>query len=145
MSLFRGSWRRSSSVFSLIARYRNGEGIVRQQVKVLMWVGAVAVIFFGVTSRLQGGPIWLDPLLNIVFSLFVGGAVTLAILRHRLFEIDRLTSRTVTYAVLAGTLALVYGFGVWLPSRIVGEQTPLFVADPPWRLPRCSTRSDAGS
>ncbi|MGH8947256.1 MAG: hypothetical protein ACRDXF_00235, partial [Acidimicrobiia bacterium] len=114
---------------SLIARYRNGAGVVRQQVKVLMWVGAVAVIFFGVTSRLQGGAVWLDSLLNIVFSLFVGGAVTLAILRYRLFEIDRLISRTVTYSVLAGALALVYGVGaVWLPSRIVGEQTPLFVA-----------------
>ena len=114
---------------SLIARYRNGAGVVRQQVKVLIWVGAVAVIFFGVTSRLQGGPVWLDSLLNIVFSLFVGGAVTLAILRYRLFEIDRLISRTVTYAVLAGALALVYGVGaVWLPSRVVGEQTPLFVA-----------------
>jgi hypothetical protein len=116
-------------LLSLIARYRNGEGVVRQQVKVLLWVGAVAVIFFGVTSRLQGGPVWLEPLLNIVFSLFVGGAVTLAILRYRLFEIDRLISRTVTYAVLAGALALVYGFGaLWLPSRIVGGQTPLFVA-----------------
>jgi hypothetical protein len=115
-------------LLSLIARYRNGEGVIRQQVRVLMWVGGVAVIFFGVTSRLQG-PTWLDPLLNIVFSLFVGGAITLAILRHRLFEIDRLISRTVTYVVLAGALALVYGFGaVWLPSRIVGEQTPLFVA-----------------
>ena len=114
---------------SLIARYRNGAGVVRQQVKVLIWVGAVAVIFFGVTSRLQGGPVWLDSLLNIVFSLFVGGAVTLAILRYRLFEIDRLISRTVTYAGRAGTLALVYGVGaVWLPSRVVGEQTPLFVA-----------------
>jgi len=114
---------------SLIARYRNGAGVVRQQVKVLIWVGAVAVIFFGVTSRLQGGPVWLDSLLNIAFSLFVGGAVTLAILRYRLFEIDRLISRTVTYSVLAGALALVYGVGaVWLPSRIVGEQTPLFVA-----------------
>ncbi|MGH8947860.1 MAG: hypothetical protein ACRDXF_03290, partial [Acidimicrobiia bacterium] len=82
-----------------------------------------------VTSRLQGGAVWLDSLLNIVFSLFVGGAVTLAILRYRLFEIDRLISRTVTYAVVAGALALVYGVGaIWLPSRIVGEQTPLFVA-----------------
>jgi hypothetical protein len=59
----------------------------------------------------------------------VGASVTLAILRYRLFDIDRLISRSVTYAVVAGALALVYGFGaVWLPSRIVGEQTPLFVA-----------------
>ena len=115
-------------LLSLVARYRRGEGVERQQVKVLLWVGAVAVIFFSVDT--QGwGPIWLGSVLNFVFSIFVGAAVTLAILRYRLFEIDRLISRTVTYAVLAGALALVYGVGaVWLPSRIVGEQTPLFVA-----------------
>lgn len=115
-------------LLSLVARFRRGKGVERQQIKVLLWVGAVAVIFFSVDT--QGwGPIWLGSILNFVFSLFVGAAVTLAILRYRLFEIDRLISRTVTYAALAGVLALIYGFGaVWLPSRIVGEQTPLFVA-----------------
>jgi len=114
-------------LLSLVARYRRGKGVERQQVKVLLWVGAVAVIFFAVDT--QGGPIQIGPILNFVFSIFVGAAVTLAVLRYRLFEIDRLISRTVTYAVLAGALALIYGFGaVWLPSRIVGEQTPLFVA-----------------
>jgi hypothetical protein len=116
-------------LLSLVARYRRGEGVERQQVKVLLWVGAVAVIFFSVDTQGQGGPIWLGSVLNLVFSIFVGAAVTLAILRYRLFEIDRLISRTVTYAVVAGALALVYGFGaIWLPSRVVGEQTPIFVA-----------------
>jgi hypothetical protein len=114
-------------LLSLVARYRRGEGVERQQVKVLLWVGAVAVIFFSVDT--QGAPIQVGPILNFVFSIFVGAAVTLAVLRYRLFEIDRLISRTVTYAVVAGALAVLYGFGaVWLPSRIVGEQTPLFVA-----------------
>ncbi|MET0566136.1 MAG: hypothetical protein ABW021_06825 [Acidimicrobiia bacterium] len=116
-------------LLSLVARYRRGAGVERQQVKVLLWVGAVAVIFFSVDTQGVGGPIWLGSVLNVVFSIFVGAAVTLAVLRYRLFEIDRLISRTVTYAVLAGALGLVYGFGaIWLPSRIVGEQTPLFVA-----------------
>ncbi len=115
-------------LLSLVARYRSRVGVERQQVKVLLWVGVVAIAFFTLSDQI-GGPIWLGSVLNVVFSLFVGGAVTLAILRYRLFEIDRLISRTVTYAVLAGALAIVYGFGaVWLPSRIVGEQTPLFVA-----------------
>jgi hypothetical protein len=87
------------------------------------------VIFFAVVGRQEGGPIWLGSVFNFVFSLLVAGAVTLAVLRYRLYEIDRLISRTVTYTVLAVVLAIVYGFGaVWLPSRVVGEQTPLFVA-----------------
>jgi hypothetical protein len=116
-------------LLSLVARYRKGQGVERQQVKVLLWVGGIAVIFFSVVSRQDGFPVWIGSVLNFVFSIFVAGAVTLAVLRYRLFEIDRLISRTVTYAAVAGTLALVYGFGaIWLPSRIVGEQTPLFVA-----------------
>ncbi|MGH8914269.1 MAG: hypothetical protein ACRDZM_07110 [Acidimicrobiia bacterium] len=112
---------------SLVSRYRTGEGAERQQVKVLVWVGAVAVIFFAGASR--EGPAWLDPLLNFVFTIFVGAAFTLAILRYRLYDFERLVSRTVSYALVAGALAAVYGFGaVWLPSRLVGGQTPLFVA-----------------
>ena len=115
-------------LLSLVARYRTSAGVERQQIKVLLWVGVVALVFFAVSGRVEG-PVWLDSVLNFVFTLFVGAAVTLAILRYRLFEIDRLISRTVTYAVLAGALGLIYGFGaVWLPSRIVGERTPLFVA-----------------
>jgi hypothetical protein len=116
-------------LLSLVARYRKGQGVERQQVKVLLWVGAIAVIFFSVVSRQEGFPVWIGSVLNFVFSIFVAGAVTLAVLRYRLFEIDRLISRTVTYAALAGALALVYGFGaIWLPARVVGEQTPIFVA-----------------
>lgn len=113
---------------SLVSRYRNGEGLERQQVKVLVWVGAVSVVFFVVTGNLAL-PDWLNAVLNVVFALFVASAITLAILRYRLYDFDRLVSRTVSYTLVAGTLAVVYGFGaIWLPSRVVGEQTPLFVA-----------------
>ncbi len=117
------------AVLSLVARYRQGEGVERQQIKVLMWVGPVALAFFAFAGNYNDGPVWLEPLLNFGFTVFVTAAFTLAILRYRLFEIDRLMSRTVSYALVAGALAAVYGFGtVWLPSRVVGEQTPLFVA-----------------
>lgn len=116
------------ALLSLVARFRNGEGVERQQVKVLLWVGTVAVIFFAAIANIDG-PAWLVPLLNFAFTIFVVAALTLSILRYRLYDFDRLVSRTVSYALVAGALAAVYGFGaVWLPSRIVGEQTPLFVA-----------------
>ncbi len=116
-------------LLSLVARFRRGEGVERQQIKVLMWVGPVALAFFAVSATLDRGPVWLGPALNFGFTVFLASAITLAILRYRLFEIDRLISRTVSYAIVAGALAAVYVFGaVWLPTRVVGEQTPLFVA-----------------
>ncbi|MGH8871277.1 MAG: hypothetical protein ACRDWS_04825, partial [Acidimicrobiia bacterium] len=116
-------------LLSLVFRFRRGEGVERQQVKVLIWVAPVALAFFAVSAALEGGPAWLGPALNFGFTVFLASAITLAILRYRLFEIDRLISRTVTYAIVAGALAAVYGLGaVWLPTQVVGQQTPLFVA-----------------
>jgi hypothetical protein len=115
-------------VLSLVARYRRGEGVERQQVKVLIWVGAVAVVFFVVVGNLDL-PGWMSPIFNLTFTTFVAASITLAILRYRLYDLDRLVSRTVSYALVAGLLAAVYAFGaVWLPSHVVGGQTPLFVA-----------------
>lgn len=117
------------SIFSVVARFRNSEGVERQQVKVLLWVGPVTLAFFVSGFLYESDAVWLDPVLNFVFTVFVASAITLAILRYRLFEIDRLISRTVSYAIVAGALAALYAIGaVWLPGLIVGEQTPLFVA-----------------
>ncbi|MGH8912695.1 MAG: hypothetical protein ACRDVD_09290, partial [Acidimicrobiia bacterium] len=114
---------------SLIPRYRRGTLIERQQVKVLLWVGVVAFAFFTFHALVRNLPAWSTAVGNIAFALFVGGAFTLAILRYRLFDIDRLISRTVTYALVAAVVAAIYGLGaVWLPGRLVGQQTPLFVA-----------------
>lgn len=114
---------------SVVARYRRSRGVERQQVKVLLWVGPVTLAFFASGFLYDSAPVWLDSVLNFAFTVFVASAITLAILRYRLFEIDRLISRTVSYAIIAGTLAAVYVVGaIWLPGRLVGGGSPLFVA-----------------
>jgi hypothetical protein len=56
-------------------------------------------------------------------------AVTMAITRHRLYDIDRLFSRTLSYALVVGFLGLVFATGVvWLPSALDIGDTPLVVA-----------------
>jgi hypothetical protein len=66
-------------------------------------------------------------LLPVLLSLAIG----IAILRHRLFDIDVIIRRTFQYAVLTGLLALVYlGMIVTLQSifSIVGNQeSPIFI------------------
>ena len=53
----------------------------------------------------------------------------MAILKHRLYDIDRIISRTVGYALVAGLLALVYvSIAVWLPTTVTDAQSPIFVA-----------------
>ncbi len=55
-------------------------------------------------------------------------AIAVAVFRYRLFEIDRIISRTVGYVLVIGLLVVVYAAGAaWLPTRLGGE-SPLFVA-----------------
>jgi len=117
---------------SLVRRFLRSHGAERNQIK---WValagGCVAAMFtvlllvFGMESIDQT---WAE-LLSAAGTLAIPAAVAIAILRYRLYEIDRLVSRTVGYVVVLGVLSVVYVVGaVWLPSQLLGEQTPLFVA-----------------
>jgi hypothetical protein len=51
-----------------------------------------------------------------------------AVLRYRLYDIDRLISRTLSYAVVTGTLLAVYVGLVLLATRVLPLHTPVAVA-----------------
>lgn len=55
-------------------------------------------------------------------------AILIAIQRHRLYDIDRIVSRTVTYALVAGVLGVTYAAGVAVVTRLLPAQTDLAVA-----------------
>jgi hypothetical protein len=102
------------SAFSLVVRYHRAGGVERQQLK---WVALVAVLFVGLIvadqlrlERLLGGTLW--NLLDVasLASLYV--AVGIAILRHRLYDIDVIINRTLVYAALTAMLVVVYFGGV---------------------------------
>ncbi|HET7385738.1 MAG TPA: hypothetical protein VFJ19_03645 [Nocardioidaceae bacterium] len=91
-------------VVSLALRYRRGSEQVRQQLKaVLLSAGlAVACVVAGsFTDDLQNT---LEPVGIALLALGVG----LAILRYRLYDLDRIVSRTVSYALVTGALIGVY-------------------------------------
>ena len=111
-----------ASVASLIVRYRQSAGEERQQLK---WVALGVVVL---ALCLAGTVVWdglTDDTVNLVIALaltVVPISIGMAILRYRLYDIDRIISRTVSYgavtALLAGTyVALVFVLGDLLPSR----------------------------
>ena len=55
-------------------------------------------------------------------------AIGVAILRFRLYEIDRLVSRTLSYALLTGLLVGVFGGVVLLTTRVLPFSSPVAVA-----------------
>ena len=99
---------------ALFVRYRRAEGEEgRQQIK---WVAYAVVLLTGAITAVS---IWppLDGsvaglVLFLVGFLSIPTAIGIAILRHRLFDIDLVINRTLVYAVLTAALALVYLGGV---------------------------------
>jgi hypothetical protein len=80
-----------AALLCVIVRFRASRGVERQQ---LRWVATGATIAgLGVTvplGDLRGA--WVDPVVVLCVPL----AVAVAVLRYRLWDLDRLVSRTVT-------------------------------------------------
>lgn len=115
-------------VASLIVRYRNAETLQRLQFK-MFGFGAAVALAGSLTSNVIGvGDI--DPVIPGAISVMaLPLSIAAAIMRYRLFDLDRLISRTIAYAIVIATLALVYAAGaVWLPAQVIGEQSSAFVA-----------------
>ncbi|MGI8516991.1 MAG: hypothetical protein ACR2ME_01415 [Acidimicrobiia bacterium] len=115
------------AVISLFVRFRRSGPLVRAQIKWLALAGVLAVPFFALSSSFSTIPV-IGSVLNVFLTVGLGGAIMVAVLRYRLYEIDRLVSRTVTYALVALILAGVYlAVVIALGSRL-GQDNSLAVA-----------------
>jgi len=110
------------ALVSLVVRLRRARGEERQQVKLFVYTVIVALgaVLAGFLV-LSGG--YLVPLLG---TIPVAAAV--AILRHRLYDIDRIINRTVVYGVLTLLLGLGYAGVVLGLGRLLGRDSSLAVA-----------------
>lgn len=115
-----------ASAVRIVNDYRKAVGQTRQQLKWLAWVLAIGGLLL-VLSTLGISPLQnANQLAGVV--LLVGGpiAIGIAVTRYRLYEIDRIISRTVSYtlvvAILAGAVAVI--------AALVGTRfdSPLLVA-----------------
>ena len=102
---------------AVVVRYRRGSFVERQQ---LRWFVA-AVLLAGVPIAISpqrgiGGPVWV--LIAAFGLLLVPISVWIAVTRYRLYAIDRIISRTVSYGVVTAILALVF-VGTILVSQTV--------------------------
>jgi hypothetical protein len=118
---------------SLAVRYRAGDRLLHQQVKWLALIAAVLVVvqLIALLVLLLGQP-WLsgiaDTLSAIIALAGIPTAMTIAILRDRLYDIDRIISRTLAYAIVTGLLVGVYAGLVLLATRLLPFSTPVAVA-----------------
>ena len=120
-------------VISLFFRYRSGSRVERAQ---LRWLVAVIVaiipVFLAMVVAQTFFEIELETLSSLVSLVVLIGipiAIGIAILRHQLFDIDRIIKRTFTYTIVAGVLVVVFAVGaVWLPTQLSIADNSLAVA-----------------
>jgi hypothetical protein len=100
---------------SLILRFRRSRGAERQQLKWFTYAAAL-VPFVALGDVL---PEAVGNLLFAALTAFLPVAAGIAILRYRLYEIDRLINRTLVYGLLTVLLGVVYALGVFLLGRLL--------------------------
>jgi hypothetical protein len=110
------------SAASILIRFRRARGLERQQLEWLAYAVAVPTVALLLTSRPWAG--WaLAEIVTLVAVGFIPVAIGIAILRYRLYAIDRLISRTLTYGLLTALLAGVYVIGVFVAGRLLNPAT----------------------
>jgi hypothetical protein len=108
-----------------VLSWRRATGERRQQLK---WLASGTVVTFGVGivgSTLVPGP--TGQVLSVTIAA-LPLSIGVGILRYRLYEIDRLISRTLAYAIVTGLLIGVYAGFVLLITEVFRFRTPVAVA-----------------
>jgi hypothetical protein len=121
------------AAWSLFSRRRRGSSVERLQIKWLAYSGCLValtlvastilstVLSAGIAARVIEGGLMVAVLATPV-------AVAVAVLRYRLYDIDRIISRTLAYAIVTALLAGVYAGLVLLATRVLSFHAPVAVA-----------------
>ena len=116
-------------VWSLVVRFRRAHGVERQQ---LRWLAVAAVpvavaVAALATQALTGAEVdlgWLAGICMAVLPLAIGAAI----LRYRLYDLDRIISRTLAYGLLTVLLGGGYAGAVLGLGQLLGQDSSLVVA-----------------
>jgi hypothetical protein len=114
-------------VASVVVRYRRSTGAQRQQLRWFVWACGVATPVIAVElwlNRHNAVTVAVQFLVVFAIPLTIG----VAILRYRLYDIDRVISRTVSYTVVTGMLIAVYVGGVSLTTQLLPLSSSVGVA-----------------
>jgi hypothetical protein len=113
------------SVAAVVVRFARSSGEERLQLK---WFAAAALLVVAtLTASVVTNSVAAAVLDNLAF-LCVNAAVAIAVLKYRLYDIDRVISRTVAYAIVTGLLVGIYDGLVLLATQVLGLRTPVAVA-----------------
>jgi hypothetical protein len=120
-----------AALVSLIVRFRRATGSERQQLKWFAY--GTALLLLLPLAGLVGAQL-PDPAQSLITAVFLSAlpvTIGIAVLRYRLYDIDRLVNRTVVYGLLTVLSAGVYVGLVFALSQLLNpadQRSPLAVA-----------------
>jgi hypothetical protein len=124
--LLAASW--LASIASQALSFRRSSGERRQQLKWLLAGSVVTFAGLGLATLVRGVPGGVELSMMVIVFLALPASIGVAVLRYRLFDIDRIVSRTLAYAIVTGLLVGVYAGLVLLTTEVFGFRTPVAVA-----------------
>ena len=125
------------SVAAVVVRYRRADGDDRQQIALLAWVAATAIVILILGLSLQSvfpvvGSIGFTALFAVI-GIGVPLAIQNAVIRHRLYDLDVVIKKTVVFAIvvvllvgIGGIVAVLVGVGI-VPSLYDSPPLMLFL------------------
>lgn len=124
-----------SFVAAQVLSWRRSSGERRQQLKWLMSGAAALVVSQAIAQGLTAvdptpAP-WANAILNLITGLGLAAlpvSIGVAILRYRLYEIDRIISRTLAYVIVTGLLVGLYAGLVLLATGVLRFHSTVAVA-----------------
>jgi len=105
-------------------RFRRSTGVERAQLKWFLLASALSLAGWLSASSIGAARTWVFPL---CMALPVG-AIVISLLRYRLYDIDRVISRTASYGVATGVVVSIYVAVVTAVSRLLPTSDSLAVA-----------------
>jgi hypothetical protein len=99
----------AAAIASVVSRYRRAGDVARQQIK---WLAAASLVtgvsaVAGITATVLGARS-LGNGIMVLGGLTIPAAIAVAMLRYRLYDVDRLISRSLTYALVTVVLGIAY-------------------------------------
>jgi hypothetical protein len=119
-----------AAVVSLVLRFRRATGIERAQLKWFLFAAAF-LPFLPLEPLLRESFGFTHPVIDLLSGVALIAlplAAGLAVLRYRLYDIDRFISRTLAYGVITALLLGVYGSVILLIAPFAGGGSDLSVA-----------------
>ncbi len=95
-------------IVAIVVRFRRSRGEERQQLKWFLAAMTPGAVLLPLSLSELGS---LFPIINVLSAATLpvaGISVAIAILRYRLYDIDRIISRTISYGLITGLLVMVF-------------------------------------